>query len=446
MHVVKRLWEERLGNFGIMTALLMVPVMGAAGMAVDFGRALSLRTELVGAADAAAVGAIAEKSKAVAQAMSMSGDGSVPLDTTEANRIFMSQMSGELSKLPLTVDIAIVKNNGIISSRVSFKAEMPTAFMRILGKDQVAVSGVATAVFQAPAFMDFFMLLDNTPSMGVGATPHDIKTMQEATRLGSDGKGKDANCAFACHIVSEAGVEDPKSYYNVAKNNNVTTRIDVVAAATKALMTKATDTQTVANQFRIAAYTFGKTAMDAKLFKVAGLNYNLGEVAKATDQIELMSIPKQNYNNDQQTSFDDALKGINGEIDGTPGKGTSNTDRQKIVFFVADGVGDSAKSKGCTSPKGTTNGTRCIEPIDTQACQTLKDRGIRIAVLYTTYLELPENDFYKKWVAPFQSQIATKMQECATPGFYFEVSPTEGIEKAMQTLFLKIVTSPRITS
>jgi Flp pilus assembly protein TadG len=446
MHPMTRFWKDRRGNFGVMTALLLVPLIGTAGMALDFGRALTIKQQLVGAADAAAVGAVAEKSKAVAQAMQLQGDGSVALDATEARSIFLGQMSGELSTLPVSVNIDVVKNNGILTSRVSFSATLPTTFMAVLGKDDITVSGQATAQYQTPSFIDFYMLLDNTPSMGVGATPDDVDRMQRATRLGSDGKGKDANCAFACHIVSEAGVEDPNSYYNVAKNNDVTTRIDVVAAATKALMAKATDTQTVANQFRVAAYTFGKTAMDARLFKVANLDYNLGEVSKATNQITLMSIPYQNYNDDQQTSFDEALKGINTEIKDVPGNGTSNADRQKIVFFVADGVGDSYKPKGCTSPKGARNGTRCIEPIDITACETLKLRGIRIAVLYTTYLKLPENDFYNTWVAPFQSTIATKMEACATPGLYFEVSPTQGITQAMQTLFLKIVATPRITS
>jgi hypothetical protein len=60
-------------------------------------------------------------------------------------------------------------------------------------------------------------------------------------------------------------------------------------------------------------------------------------------------------------------------------------------------------------------------------------RGVKIAVLYTTYLALPTNPWYNTWIAPFNagpygpsvnSQIAANMQKCATPGFYFEVSPT----------------------
>lgn len=290
-----------------MTALLVVPLFGAAGTAIDFGSALSLRTELYAAADAAAVGSITPKSDAATQANTMSGDGSLTLGKSEAQKIFFSQTSKKHGDVPVTVDISVQKAGGVLSSTVSFNATMPTTFMQVMGFHQITISGTATARYETPSYMDFFMLLDNTPSMGVGATAADITAMKNATANGHDG-GKDKNCAFACHIVSEKGVEDKKSYYNVARNNGVTIRIDVVAAAVKALMAKAKDTQSMASQFRVAAYTFGKTAQDAKaakLFKVSDLDYDLGAVAVATDMINLMSIPYQNYYSDQQTSFDE---------------------------------------------------------------------------------------------------------------------------------------------
>ena len=100
---------DRSGNFGIMTALLMVPLVGAAGMAVDVAHALSLRTQLYAAADAAAVGSIAEKSGAVAAAMTMSGNGTISLGSTDARNIFMSQMSGELTGIQVDLGIDVTK-------------------------------------------------------------------------------------------------------------------------------------------------------------------------------------------------------------------------------------------------------------------------------------------------------------------------------------------------
>ncbi|RWX75512.1 pilus assembly protein [Neorhizobium lilium] len=436
---MRRFLKERGGNFGIMTALLLVPLCGAAGLVIDFGRALSVKSELQAAADAAAVGAIAEKSKAVAQALTLPGDGTVTLDQTEARKIFFGQMSNDLSDVPVDVDIVLTKTNGIITSRVAFNATLPTTFMRVLGREQISVSDAATAQYQTPSFLDFYMLLDNTPSMGVGATPADVAKLRAATVNGRNGADKD--CAFACHVVSEAGVEDKGSYYNLAKSIGATIRIDVVAEAVSALMETAQDSQTVTGQFRMSAYTFGKTALDAGLYTVSTPTTDFSSVSKATSKIELMSIPSHDYPNNQ-TDYNAALTGINDKIKAT-GSGISSADRQAIVFLVADGVGDAPRSN-CT--KKLAGGPRCMEPLNTQYCDTLKGRGIKIAVLYTTYLPLPENGFYNSWIAPFQAEIPNKMKSCASSGYYFEVSPTQGISDAMNTLFHKIVSTPRITS
>ena len=37
------------------------------------------------------------------------------------------------------------------------------------------------------------------------------------------------------------------------------------------------------------------------------------------------------------------------------------------------------------------------------------------------------------------------MEACASPGFYFEVSPTQGIADAMDALFKKAVSQARLT-
>ncbi|MGO6902618.1 TadE/TadG family type IV pilus assembly protein, partial [Rhizobium ruizarguesonis] len=111
--------SDRSGNFGIMTALLVVPLFGAAGMAVDFAHALSLRTQLYAAADAAAVGSIAEKSGAVAAAMTMSGNGTISLGKDDARSIFMSQMSGELTDVHVDLGIDVIKTANKLNSQVS---------------------------------------------------------------------------------------------------------------------------------------------------------------------------------------------------------------------------------------------------------------------------------------------------------------------------------------
>jgi Flp pilus assembly protein TadG len=418
--------SDRSGNFGIMTALLMVPLVGTAGLALDYAHALSLRTQLYAAADAAAVGSISEKSDAVAAAMIMQGNGTISVAKTDARSIFFSQMSGELTSVPVNLSIDVTKTANKLNSTVTFSATVPTTFMHVLGQDAITISGTATAEYQTASFMDFYILLDNTPSMGVGATPTDVSKLEAKT-----------GCAFACHQMDQS-----TNNYTIAKSLGVAMRIDVVRQATQALTDTAKNERISADQFRMGVYTFGTKAEDAKLTTISGLTSDLNKVKNYTDAVDLMTIPKQNYNQDQLTSFDGAMTQMNTIIDPS-GDGTSNISPEKILFFVSDGVGDSYKPSTCT--KKTTGG-RCQEPIDTSFCKPLKDRGVKIAVLYTTYLPLPSNNWYNDWIKPFQNEIPSRMAACASPGLYFEVSPTDGIAEAMKKLFLKVIRAPRLTS
>jgi len=427
-----KLIRDRSGNFGVMTALMLVPLIGVGGLAIDISNALMVRSTLQAAADAAAIAAVAETSAGVMQAMQMKSDGQLTAAIEDAKKVFIghAKMSEEYQLQNFDVDV--VKTGTQLKAVFTFDAKVPTTLARVLGQKDVTVAGRAEAVFQTDTFRDFYLLLDNTPSMGVGATPADVKTMVDNTK---------DKCAFACHIVKD-GVEDKNSYYYLAKKLGVTIRIDVVAKATAALMDTAKASRKSSNQYRMAVYTFGEKAEDTKLLEVSSLTDNLDQVQTKASKIGLMSIPWQGYDNDQQTDFDRALKNI-GNLMGTVGTGASAGSPEKILFFVSDGVGDAYKPSTCT--KKTTSG-RCQEPIDTTQCEVLKNKGYRIAVLYTTYLPLPTNDWYKKWISPFQSEIPTRMQSCASPGLYFEVSPSQGIEDAMNALFLKIVSTPRLAS
>ena len=430
--MLRKLLSDKSGNFGVMTALMLVPLIGVAGLAIDVTEAFSAKQQLQGAADAAALGAVAESSIGVAKSMAMTENGSIDDAVSDAERIFEAQLYAATGYEVRDANAEVLREDNRLKAVFTYSAVVPTTLLKVIGKNTMIVTGQATAVFQTEAFRDFYLLLDNTPSMGVGATPADIDKMVANTP---------DNCAFACHIVQD-GIDDPNSYYNLAKSLGVTIRINVVAQATAALMDTAVKVRSSPNQYRMAVYTFGEKAEDTKLLEVAALTDNLATAKSKASLIDLMSIPYQNYNDDQQTDFDLALKNI-GEQMGTPGTGLSAASPEKIVFFVSDGVGDSKKPYGCTKEL---NGTRCQEPIDTKACTALKEKGYKIAVLYTTYLPLPTDSWWKRWIKPFQDEIGVKMQECASPGYFFEVSPSQGITEAMNTLFLKIVSMPRLAS
>lgn len=433
---LKRWLADRCGNVAVVFAITCVPLISFVGVAIDYSRAALVRTQLQGALDTAAVGAIVQKSNAFAEAGAMSGDGEITVGKTDALNIFNGNASGRTGFTLNSVTAEVSKTRSVVTSVMTFSADVPTSFTRIMGFDKLTVTGAATATATMPQFIDFYLLLDNSPSMGIGATPKDVDDMVAYTP---------DKCGFACHDTSNTN-----SNYNIAKLKGVTTRIDVLRSATQQLMDTATAMQTYTDQFRMAIYDFGASAQTAGLRSLFSLSSSLSSAKTAAGAIDLMAVVGQNDNNDQDTSFSTILPAINSAIT-APGSGISSAPL-KYVFFVSDGVADEANLYGC--PKATTNG-RCQSPINPALCKTIKDRGIKIAVLYTTYLDLPTDDWYNRWIAPFNkgpygpspnSEIAQNMQACASPGFYFEVSPTQGIADAMNALFQKAVADARVSS
>jgi Flp pilus assembly protein TadG len=435
---ISRFRRDERGNLLITFALTIVPVVAGVGAAVDYSRVDQIRSRLQLAIDTASVGSVARNSAAFLAAGTMTADGPIPAGVTDATNLFNANTVDrtgytlDLSKSPSPV---VTRTAGTVTSTLQFSATVPTTFMGVLGKSAVTVTGTSTSVTSMPQYIDFYLLLDNSPSMGVAATPADVTTMVNNT---SD------SCAFACHDLNNSN-----NYYNLAKKLGVTTRIDVLRSATQQLMDYATNTATYSNQFRMAIYDFGGSAQGAGLRSLFALSTSLSSAKTAAGNIDLMTVNGQNDNGDQDTGFTAILPAINNAIS-APGTGTSSAPL-KYLFFVSDGVADEA-NKGCLKP--LSGSTRCQSPIDPSLCTTLKNRGIKIAVLYTTYLALPTNAWYNTWIAPFNigpygpspnSQIATSMQSCASPGFYFEVSPTQGISDAMNKLFQKAVAEAHIS-
>jgi hypothetical protein len=149
------------------------------------------------------------------------------------------------------------------------------------------------------------------------------------------------------------------------------------------------------------------------------------------------NLTKTIANNDEDTNFDLAFSDLNAAMP-APGEGSDmpGDTPQEVLFIVTDGVADEASG-----------GQRIYYPFgaSTSWCQTIKNRGIRIAVLYTTYNPLPTNGWYNTYIAGEQSSIGPDAQNCASPGLYFEVNTGGDISAAMIALFRTAVATARLT-
>ena len=436
LRTIQRFSRASHGSIAIPFALTLVPTLMIVGFAVDYSRAAKIRSKLQSALDAASVGAVARASPAFAEAGAMTADGKLEQGIADARRIFTGNVAGLSGYETLSIAASVNKVERTIISELSFSAPVQTSFLGIMGVNSMTVTGSSKSTSSLPSYIDFYLMLDNSPSMGVGATTADVDKLIAKTTN---------SCAFACHDLNDAN-----NNYEQAKKLGVNTRIDVLRSATMQLMDVATTIRAFRTQFRMSIYDFGASATTTGLRPLYSLSSDLSAAKTAASQIDLMTVKGQNQNNDQDTNFSSILPAMT-KIIPTSGDGTSGSP-MKYLFFVSDGVADEHNPSSCIKP--TTNG-RCQSPLNAALCSDLKKKGVKIAVLYTTYLALPDNDWYRQWIAPFNvgpygpspnSEIARGMSDCASPGFYFEVSMTQGISEALNALFQKAVADARISS
>ncbi len=429
--------RDRRGNVAVILAIAAIPTLGAVGAGIDYSIAYRARTKLQAVADTAALVAVSKNELTLSTSTAQS----------DAQNFFNAQAAA-LGLATNSLNVNVTDSGGTRTAVISFTGSTPTNILGVMGFSTIPFSASSTAQNSLPIYIDFYLLLDNTPSMGLGATQADITKLQSLTVSGEEG-----TCAFACHNTykpsNHSQLDPTGNYYYIAKHNGVTMRMDVVRQATQSLMDTATNTAVVSNQFRMAIYTFGSDCASLGLTTIQSLTSSLSTAKTAAGNIDLMTIPYQNYNSDQCTDFDNTFTSMNTAIP-APGSGTSAAP-QKFLFFVSDGVADAHYPSTCTK---TTTGGRCQEPFNATNCAAMKARGVQIAVLYTTYQSVTSNSWYMTWIDPFNqgpfapspnSQIAQNMKSCASPGYYFEVGPNDGISDAMNALFKKAVAQARLT-
>ena len=465
-----RFARDRKANVAIIFALTMVPIIFLLGMTLDFTQALRKKEQLDAAADAAAIAA-------VRPAMLMQSD---TVAAATAKAIFLSA-ANNLPGLASTPTPSIVVNNAGLQRTVSvsYSAFSTNNFPKVLlNTASWPISGSATAQAAAAPNMNWYLLMDDSPSMGIGASAADINSLITATAPAKQSASSSQNCGFACHETNIAHDGGTKDNLAIARTNNITLRIDLVANALNQLLINwpncpqagvsggVMQCMSALNNttYKAALYTF-----DTGLNTLATLTTPTTAGTKISN-IALMPVYYQNCifsgcsststtnpTTDFGTDIAGALTSLNG-IMPTPGLGSNvaGDTPQEVVFLVTDGVEDKIVSGASACPNASlASNKRCQQPLDTTMCTTIKSRGIKIAILYTEYLQLKNigpsgnitDSWYMSWVdtydepAPDTGKIALNLQACASPGFYKSVATGGDITGALKDLFIKVASS-----
>src|ERR1700746_742482 len=243
---LRRFAGDRKGNVAIIFAFSLMPLMMLTGMGIDYTMATQRQAELDAAAHAAALAAVTPSMMAQPSSASV----------TAAQNMFNSQVQTipGLSYTSANLSVNAVDNGLNRTVTVSYTASSQNSFSGVLGQSSWALGGSSQATASVAPNIDFYLLLDNSPSMAIAATSAGINTMVSNT-------SHQGGCAFACHETYPAadnlGNPNGEDNYTLAKNTGVVTRMQNLASATQSLMSAAQATEgSNTSQYQMAIYTF----------------------------------------------------------------------------------------------------------------------------------------------------------------------------------------------
>lgn len=464
LRIIRRFAREGRGASAALFGLTLPLLAVAIAAALDYSNATLQHTRLNAIADSAVLAGL---TPAMLQEP-------FPVGQAAARQAFISQASTVSTIIPGKLQVTVTPNNPGNNAytrqlTISYVAQVQNFITGIFAPQTTYISGSSTATAGMPPNIDFYLLLDNSPSMSLPADQNGIDVMIDLTSA-------QGGCAFACHQASTGNSDTAGNpYYNpnnpqqacpgaqqanganpgcvqmdnyaLARANSITLRLDELTTAIGDLMQTATDARTgsVPPTYRFAVnamdsqYTIGLTgimaltsdftsawARDSSNFSVMEMFSNDKGCVPVT--VNNVTTCTQGTTPDVSTNYDNALGNLSAALP-VAGQGTNQAGDtpQEILFFVTDGVEDKS------------NGSRLIQAINANGahnyCNDIKAKGAQIAILYTDYLPISNNSYYVQHVQPIQADIAPALQACASPGLFFNAGLSGNFSSALLTLF-----------
>jgi hypothetical protein len=189
---------------------------------VDYSLATRMKAKLQSAADAAGIAALSQKSPGFLAASAMTGNGSVTAGVTDANNVFDANMSGITGYQNLVRSSTVTKTGIKLDAKVEFTADVPVTFMKVVGFQKLTVTGFSSSAASLPPYLDFYLTLDVSGSMGLASTS------AEQTRLSKVNPDNwvqyRTGCTLACHFAPQnSACKDPPVVAPAAPNPNPAT-------------------------------------------------------------------------------------------------------------------------------------------------------------------------------------------------------------------------------
>jgi|GEM_PF-4838017 len=419
--------ENESGQLSVIFSLVALSLVTMVGVSLDYARTERERVLVTAAADAATLAAVkqaTEKPTLVAgNAVTIDVGATKQAAKTTAESIFTAHLAADGSKSAVTPTVKVDYNSttGMWTSDLTYNAKLAASFSGLVGLKDLEYKGKsqASAAKGNNAYMDIYMMLDISSSMGIGATDADTAAMVKLI-----------GCAFGCHETSYK-----KQYYDLPRSKGIRMRIDVLRDAAQKLVDSAITTDAGTGKVRLAAYQFSD-----KVTTLQTITTNLSAVKTKLAAVDLPTYEDGTY-------VSRAMKQMSTTVTSS-GDGSASNKAKSFVFLITDGVEDTIYVGGAKpsapGPYGAWGSTSAIDPT---LCNTLKANGVTVAVLYTAYIKFTGWQ-YDSLVKPFDTYIPNNLKACASTGFFFQASSASEINAAMLAMFQSAVkaTTPRLTN
>jgi Flp pilus assembly protein TadG len=453
--LIARFAGDRRAAIAPIFGVMVIPLLGAMGFAVDLSMMLAEKTRAQNIADAGVINAM----RTVQTYMATNGNtvaifNQIQSTAQSQSQAFMTGLASQDKNMvgaAPTVSVTYNSSTTTISAKAALSFNFQPAFMGIFGINNVQESVPSTASSSLAQFVQVVFLVDVSGSMGVGGDSAAIQALPNLMYSWSGGGA--VGCVFACHQDASTGqIHDTNipanaDFRKLARNNNIKLKIDYAQSAVNDFTTKMISAAgNDPGHLSTSIYTFSAVLNNLLPNTVVSQSAS-GAISTAVGKIDL-----DLYEGDNQpdsgtpyyggTFLSSVLQQIPGTLTNVgKGDGSSPNDQLTYLILVTDGVED------YLGPGGLCCG-HVTDATWVSNCTPIKNMPVTIATVQAQYFYQndPENQF-GQLVAPIYNQIQPAMQTCASnTNLALSASDGPGLEAAVNSLFSQVIGSPRLTN
>jgi Flp pilus assembly protein TadG len=432
--------EDRRATFAVTFSLAAPVFILLAGLGVDYLTGLSFKARWDASADAASLAAVETATNYVkTNAATMTASTLVANAEAAGNaagiQAFNANAGPSKATASVTPTVVVSQSGTSFSATTTYTGAVPTHFGTLIGAGTFGASGSSVASATLTTYINYYILVDISQSMGVGDTATDMTNLYNLTKSMGYLDDGDAGCVFGCHVALQ---NRPLTNEQIAHGAGITLRIDSAKTAIQNVINQAQANANNGN-VKIGLYTLQLNSTNSaptphyEPMTIQSLTSNFSSLTSAVGTIDLGPNTTNGWGD---SDIVDSISYFTANVLPSDGNGFSANSPKNYVFLITDGVMD-VPSSSCLPT------WHCTGAMPSGACTQMKTQAT-VGVIYTTYLPIYLNNDstqgyegeYATLVAPFASQIQPALLSCATnSSWFFQADNGPELVAAMNTLF-----------